>query len=348
MTFSEYAKKYQVSAGKFGIPQFEIEKSLNYAKTLFENKVVVIYDQVHFSKLVGYELDFILSISNHEKLFYRSFKIPKRNNKFRTIHEPLPSLKEIQTWILHYILTPASKKFVSPVAKAFMPKLSIRDNARFHRGQKILVCLDLKDFFDTVSFPQVYHIFCLLGYKKNVATLLTRLCLLKNKLPQGAPTSPMLSNFVFKFYDDLIINFCTSRGIRYTRYADDLTFSGDFNPGEIIRYVESVLSHTQFKINAAKTKVLTKAKRQQVTGVVVNQKIQVSRDYRNKIRQEVYYCIKYGVEEHLKRINYPYNAEQYIRHLLGKVNFTLLINKQDARMAGYYEYLQDMLKGYQL
>ena len=346
MDFKEYKKAYIEQALALGISTNAIDIAIEYAEHLHNRKLPIIYDQQHFFQLVGYDEAYVMAIVNQPKSFYKEYSIPKRNGDRRIIHEPLPSLKEIQTWILKYILNPGAKIFVSSVAKAYMPKQSVRDNARFHKRQKYVLCLDLKDFFDSISFRQVFSVFRNMGYSKALATLLSNICILNNSLPQGAPTSPMLSNMVFKYYDDKIFDYCKSRNIRYTRYADDLTFSGNFNCKEVISFIRKVLSKTSFAINDNKTRFVSRGNRQEVTGVVVNEKLQTAAIYRKKIRQEVYYIIKFGLGRHLGTIGWERSMSEYLHHLLGKINFTLTINKNDSEMRKYYEYIHSVLKEY--
>src|SRR5699024_7743707 len=113
-----------------------INKWLSYAKNLYNNKLPIIYDSYHFSNLIGLDYTYLMAASNSPKHFYRRFKIPKRSGGERVIHEPLPDLKEIQKWIVNEIL---SKIEVSEYSKAYRSNSSIKDNARFHIGQKTLL-----------------------------------------------------------------------------------------------------------------------------------------------------------------------------------------------------------------
>ena len=346
MDFKEYKKAYIEQALALGISTNAIDIAIEYAEHLHNRKLPIIYDQQHFFQLVGYDEAYVMAIVNQPKSFYKEYSIPKRNGKYRIIHEPLPSLKEIQNWILKYILTPIAISCVALVEKADIPKKSFRDNASLKKKKKYVLCLDLKDFFGSITFRQVFSVFRNMGYSKALATLLSNICILNNSLPQGAPTSPMLSNMVFRYYDDKIFDYCKSKNIRYTRYADDLTFSGDFNCKEVVSFIRKVLSKTSFAINDNKTKFVSRGNRQEVTGVVVNEKLQASAIYRKKIRQEVYYIIKFGVDKHLEAIKWERSIIDYLHHLLGRINFTLTINKNDSEMRRYYEYIHSVLKEY--
>ena len=352
MDFKKYKKDFCYNFPSDENNNNEIEILLSYAENLFNQGLPIIYDQVHFSKLVGYDYAYLLSISNMQSFFYKEFSIPKKNGGVRTIMEPYPSLKEIQHWILQYILEPAAPKNVSPIAKAFMPGISLRGNAKFHKNKKCVVALDLHDFFGSVKYGSVYAIFEKLKYSKSVCTLLANLCTCDCCLPQGAPTSPMLSNLVFKELDDKIFAYCRRNGILYTRYADDLTFSSNqLSPQKIISYIKMLISSRGFRLNDEKTKVMGSGMCQEVTGVVVNKKMQVKRSYRDKIRQEIYFSIKYGFDNHLTHMkNLPLwikSPKHYINHLYGKVNFVLLVNPRDEEFIKYRNWLRGYLDYYE-
>lgn len=346
MDFRQYSEEFRIVAIEKGYSDVEISYMLTYASKLTKKGLPIIFDQFHLSLLVGYDYYFLLAISNCQYRFYKHFEIPKKNGKMRKIEEPSPALKEIQTWILKNILVPASKKYVSPVAKAFIPGKKLKENARFHKSKRIVVALDIIDFFGSVCFSQVFWMFRDLGYNKGVSMMLTNICMLSGSLPQGAPSSPMLSNLIFQKIDNRLFQYCRNRNIMYSRYADDLTFSSKvLDVRHLISYVKMLLSNTNFRINEEKTKVMARGMRQIVTGVVVNDKLQVPKQYRDKVRQEMYYGMKYGFDNHIKRIELPEwckTTEVYIHHLWGKVNHVLNINPNDKEFKKYAEYLKSI------
>ena len=171
--------------------------------------------------------------------------------------------------------------------------------------------------------------------------MLSNLCCYKNTLPQGAPTSPIISNLIAINIDKRIGDFIQENKIRYTRYADDMTFSGDFNPGMVIQFVQKVLNDENFELNTEKTRARFQHQKQEVTGIVVNNKIQVSRSYRREIRQAIYYIKKFGLSSHLDKTNN--NRANYIRHLLGRVNFVLFIDPKDEEFLEYRDLLINYL-----
>lgn len=346
INFTSYSTQFKTAALEKGLQEETVASLLQYAEKLFSRGLPIIYDQIHFSLLVGYDYGFLIAASNDSSFFYKLYEVPKRNGGVRAISEPLPSMKEIQRWILREILNPAAKTMVSPVAKAFIPGKSLRENARFHKRKGQVVALDITDFFPSIGFGAVLGVFEQMGYSKSVSVMLARLCTLHGALPQGAPTSPMLSNMFFKRTDDILFHYCRKRNIQYTRYADDLVFSGnDLSSQHLISYVKMLLAPRQLVLNEKKTTVMGRGCRQSVTGVVVNEKIQVSREYRNKVRQEVYYCIKYGESSHFSRIqetlpDWINSPAVYLKHLLGKVYFVLQVNPEDKTFAEYRDWLK--------
>ena len=238
-------------------------------------------------------------------------------------------LHTMQKNILRIIL---SEEKVSKYAKAYCPGRRIRDNAFAHVGAETILELDIKDFFENITYVMVYQcVFSGEYYPPAVRTLLTQLCCYRDYLPQGAPTSPMISNLVMFSFDQYMGKWCEEREICYTRYCDDMTFSGKFDVREVKQKVRSYLQVLGFELNLKKTKQYN---RQSVTGIVVNEKAQVSKTYRRDVRQAVYYCGKYGVQEHLQRTGAQMwlqkGEERYLQHLMGKVNYILQVNPEDC------------------
>lgn len=193
-----------------------------------------------------------------------------------------------------------SQLTLPPYATAYHKRATLAENARPHLGQAQVLKLDIEDFFWSIQFNQVMaSAFPNYYYPPDFQMLLTSLCCFRATLPQGAPTSPVISNRVMRSFDDYMGQWCENRHINYTRYCDDMTFSGDFQPRTVINKVRSFLATYQFELSDAKTQCLKPYKRQLVTGVVVNNCLQVTRHYRRQLRQEVFYCQKFGVASHL-------------------------------------------------
>ncbi|MGO2117321.1 MAG: reverse transcriptase family protein [Fusobacterium sp.] len=310
-----------------GYDREEIEFYLDYCKKLYDMNLPMIINPDHLSLLLGYEIKFIYGITNMQKLYYRTFEIKKKNGKKRKISEPLPNLKEIQRWINLNILKKLEHK--NKYIKSYKSNFSIKDNAKFHRNQLNVLTIDIKDYFPSILEGKIISFFKDLGYTPEVSVVLGKLCCLNGSLPQGAPTSPLLSNLVTSQIDHRLIGYCLKNKIRYTRYADDLTFSGDFNVKDIIKIAKKVLLENGFKINIEKIRNRKQHQRQEVTGITVNKKLQASLKMRHLLRQEIYYIEKFGLESHLSRkgIENP----NYIYKLIGIANFILFINPKDNK-----------------
>ena len=282
----------------------------------------------------------LYAISNNVESNYNIYKIKKRNGKLRTIYEPTPTLKHIQRRILKVIL---NNKEISKYAMAYHKDKCLKDNAFPHLHKKIILKLDIKDFFENIRFIDVYnYCFSIEYFPKPVGMLLTYLCTYNEYLPQGAPTSSYISNLVMKDFDEEIGSWCLNNDISYTRYSDDMTFSGDFNPSEVIKLVRKLLAKLDLELNNNKIHIVKSSSSQLVTGIVVNEKLQVSSKYRKKIRQEVYYIEKFGLDSHLDRIGFNQDKEDYLNILYGKILYVLQINLKDKEFIKYKNIVNDL------
>lgn len=273
------------------------------------------------------QLSLLYGLSNHTEEHYQKIQIPKRNGAWRTLYVPDSLLKYVQKQILHKVLTQLP---VSYCASAYKKGCSLKENAAPHTGKSIVLKLDILDFFGNITYISVYqHAFPGELFPPPVRTLLAHLCCYRDFLPQGAPTSPYISNLVLFPFDRYMERWCKNQNITYTRYCDDLTFSGSFEPEAVIRKVSSFLLRMGFEINPKKMKICPQGQRQIITGIVVNEKTQVPKTYRRNLRQEIYYIEKFGLSEHLAHIHLDLTPEKYLEHLKGKLRYVLQINPQD-------------------
>jgi retron-type reverse transcriptase len=205
----------------------------------------------------------------------------------------------------------------------------------------VVLKLDILHFFDSIRYSTVKDkVFPEEIYAEPLRILLTMLCYHKDSLPQGAPSSPAITNVILFEFDEQIGQWCRERGITYTRYCDDMTFSGDFNPAEVIRFVRLELKKMGFLLNEQKTKIQCPGHQQTVTGIVVNEKLGIPADYRRKLRQELYYCRKFGVQEHIQKIGLEMTENTYRMQLLGKVNYVLQVHPDDQDINAAKKWLQ--------
>ena len=292
---------------------------------------------------------------------YRLFWLAKRGGGYRPVSAPSPGLKQVQQGILSLL----NHGDLSPHATAYRPGKNLLDNATPHVGKPLLVKLDIRNFFGSIRFPAVFHAIDQAlrraprvgphkkayppeaqearNYNTVLSFFFSCFCTLDGVLPQGAPTSPMLSNLIFLPLDQHIAAFCEPHGIAYTRYSDDLTFSGDFAPDMLIRFVCRLLQENHFSLNEEKTVVARTGSQQRVTGVVVNSHPQGERAYRRRIRQELYNIHRFGLASHLLHEGRPDAAlcpDSYLRGLLGRINFILQLCPYDRE---FLEYRTDCL-----
>jgi len=333
--FDTYKKRFTDKAINNGFSQENINKCLSYAEPIINKGLPIIYNTSHLSALVGYNKLYLKRAAKFTKYFYRHFTIPKKNKKERQISEPLPSLKEIQNWILNEILY---KVRVSKYAKAYIHGRSIKDHVRYHDNEPAVLTLDIKDFFGKIKFEYVESVFLKMGYSKLLSNLFAKLCCLDNKLPQGAPTSPYITNIIMLDFDEVIASYCRKQKIKYTRYADDLAFSGKLKKDEIIDLVTSELNKLELNINVKKVHFMKSTQRQIISGIIVNKRVQVPKTKRNDIRNIMYFIKKYGISDHLKRING--NRANYLKHLIGQVNYIVTINPKDEEFLEYKKILR--------
>ncbi len=270
---------------------------------------------------LGFSTKELYALSNSIERHYHAVKLPKSDGTYRSLSVPSQKLKAVQRAIAEKLLV---HMHVSRYATAYRYGASVQKNAKVHVGKDKVLKLDILHFFDSVRYQQVKDkVFLSEHFSEPIRILLSMLCYYHDVLPQGAPTSPMITNIIMREFDDTVGKWCAERGIAYTRYCDDMTFSGSFEQGEVITFVKDELHKIGFILNSKKTAVVTSAKRQTVTGVVVNKKLAVTSDYRRALRQEVYYCKKYGIAEHLRRMGSDMPTKQYLQSLLGRISFVL-------------------------
>jgi len=218
--------------------------------------------------LLGTSHGLILAMSRYPDNYYRVYHVRKKGGGTRQIEAPRRFMKLVQRWIHAHIL---SKADLSSCVTGFVLGKNIFSNAKQHVSSRNLMVVDIQDFFPSVRKQQVRRIFRNFGYPPRVANYLAGLCTLQSRLPQGAPTSPTLANIAFSAMDTVLELLANEWGCTYTRYADDLAFSGErfFTRGDINR-VEKMLADSGFKTNYKKSRITGPGARQIVAGLVVN------------------------------------------------------------------------------
>jgi len=301
-----------------------------------------LHNAQELADLFGIPLAELKWLTFHRKgatlVHYHRYGIPKKTGGTRHISAPKPKLKELQNAVLAHILN-----VLEPEAEAhgFVAQRSIVTNSAPHVGKPVVVNLDLKDFFPSITFRRVKGLFESFGYSEQVSTVLSLICtepprvaaqvngkiyhvaLGERVLPQGASTSPAITNLLCRKLDRRLAGLAKKHDFAYTRYADDLTFSGN-NPnavGRILKSVRSIIANEGFTEHPSKTKVMRKANRQEVTGVVVNERQTVSRKDVRELRAILHNAKKTGLDAQ-NRSQHPFFAEQ----LRGRIAFICMVD----------------------
>jgi RNA-directed DNA polymerase len=283
---------------------------------------------------------------------YQTFTIKKKSGEDRTIHAPFKGLKSILTslnFVLHCIYEPHE------TATGFVLGKSIVDNAKKHIGHNYVYNMDLKDFFHSfdrnrVKLGLMSKPFNLNGDKEPLAFLLASLCThpfeidgeIKTILPQGSPTSPTLTNILCKNLDRRLNGLANRFGATYTRYADDITFSSPHNiytDEEFNKELRRIIEEDQkLVINPKKTRLQKAGYRQEATGLIVNEKVNVRRRYVKQIRMWLYYWEKYGYEkaeqifkrDYISDKGHVKNMNAHLVNVLdGKLEFLKMVKGSD-------------------
>ncbi|QDU79593.1 Reverse transcriptase (RNA-dependent DNA polymerase) [Polystyrenella longa] len=282
-----------------------------------------------------------------EKAAHYHFRwLPKRNFGCRLIESPKPLLKQAQRKVLREILDNVP---THQAAHGFVQGSSILTNAQPHCGKRVVLKFDLENFYPHVRFSKVVAIFRSMGYSREASIWLSRLCMSRlpldckpptanpealwiyqpTHLPQGAPTSPTLANLAAYVLDVRLDGLARSFGADYSRYADDLTFSGDAqflrSLKSFIPFVEKIIRETGFKVNKNKRKVIRNNQRQSVTGVTVNEHPNINRKEFDRLKAILHNCVRYGSESQ-NRDQLP----DFQAHLRGRVAYFQQLNPTRA------------------
>lgn len=290
---------------------------------------------------LGFSPKALYAASNHTVSHYRTRKIPKSNGETRTLNVPDGFMKAIQRSIAEKLL---AYEYVSKYAFAYKSGASTVSNAKPHLGNSMVIKMDIRHFFDSITYPMVKEkVFKADKYSEAIRILLSILCVYKDSIPQGAPTSPAISNIIMSEFDDNLGAWCSDRGITYTRYCDDMTFSGALDTDEVKAHVTKELEKTGFFVNCKKTVTVHDGQMKNVTGIVVNDKLNVPSSYRKSIRKDMYYCRKFGVESHLMHTSSDECKMKFLRRLAGRINYVLSVDEKNDEFKRYKRYVAELL-----
>jgi hypothetical protein len=226
----------------------------------------------------------IVQILNRPERHYREFTLPKKGGGLRKIESPRIFLKTIQGFLADYVLFGLK---IHDSVHSFRRARSIITNAAKHEQKNFVANIDVKDFFGSINKNAISKILAENGFNDGEADTISSLCTKQDSLPQGAPTSPVISNAALFYFDGIMEQYCTSKSIAYSRYADDITFSGSSRPSIItaISMAETFLKEgPKLFLNKKKTRIASRGGQQRVTGVVVNVRSAPSRRLRREIR----------------------------------------------------------------
>lgn len=253
---------------------------------LFKERLPIVVSFRCLSVLFGFSTNFVYKLAQQNWKFYRTFIIRKGKKK-RTIHAPKVALKVIQKWFGYHLSEALSfDKYVH----GFVPGRSAIDAANIHTNAHWVYSVDIEDFFPTTTKEVIMKSLKSVGYSLEAADLIASICCYKDTLAQGAPSSPVLSNLVFKELDKKLNKIADSNQIRFTRYADDIVFSGiNKFPTEIKDQIYGLFKETCWTLSPEKEYFAEEPKRLKVHGLLVHrEKARLTKGYRNRIRAYKY------------------------------------------------------------
>jgi len=283
----------------------------------------------------------IVSKTTHYKHFY----IPKKTGGKRLISTPMPRLKSAQYWILQNIL---DKVLLNDAAHGFVKKKSIVTNALPHIKADVVINIDLKDFFPSISYLRVKGLFQSFGYSEQIATILGLMCTepecdeieldsetyyaasSERFLPQGAPTSPAITNIICRKLDARLKGIASKLNFNYTRYADDLTFSatGEATTGikTLVGFVKKIIKEENLTIHPDKFRVLRKGARKEVTGIIVNDKPSVNARELDRFRALLFQIEKDGIAGKQWK-----NSSNLMASMKGYASFVAMVSPEKGK-----------------
>ncbi|GEJ39239.1 hypothetical protein FPKKA176_contig00107-0001 [Flavobacterium psychrophilum] len=329
-----------------------LTKTLNYIDRLSAQNLPVIFSTKHLAQLLNIEYHELNNIIENRTYFYTYYLIKKRTKGHRRIIAPYSNISEVQNWIKNNILDNLTTNINST---AYQKGNSISNNAKIHENNQVIFNIDLENFFETITERRIYGVFKSIGYTKNVAIDLAKICttiisqekfddlnddvkthfedyikLNECVLPQGACTSPTLSNLICRKLDIRLSKLANKLGIQYSRYADDITFSGSLEKLPNIKLLKKIIEEEKFKVNDNKVKLLKKGNRQMVTGLLVDGKVRVPQKYKKEIFRHLRFCEKFGGFTHFNKINPEKSFRKEWLH--GKICFVHSVEPEIAKI----------------
>jgi len=262
-----------------------------------------ITDASQFSATIGYKYHYIASIVDKIKRgeghkMYHKIVRHKKNGDERIIYSPEVRLKCLQKAILEFLYT--RLKFSKHVV-GFVPGKSTVDHAKFHLNKKMLIKIDIKDFFPSIIASNIYLNLCE-HFTDHIAMIITNICTYKRHAAQGIPTSPFLANMCFESVDKKLIDLSKQNNMAYSRYADDMVFStnDDVDPDAFIKEAYKIIGREGYRVNDEKTKIMRDGKTKKICGIIVSDKLNIPRDVRKRLRAMIHNSLNNGIESQAK------------------------------------------------
>ena len=297
------------------------------ARQLLDSNLPPLVRPEVLSFLFGISYSLILAMSRFSERYYRVYTVSKKGGGKRQIEAPRRYLKLIQRWIYLHVL---SKRQLPSMVTGFVHGKNIFSNAEPHKPLKNLMVIDIKDFFPSVSEKEIVRIFKSFGFPIKVATLLARLCTFESRLPQGAPTSPTLANLAFVPVDLTLQDLAKGWDCVYTRYADDIAFSGNLSFSyKDKREVAQILQQSGFRINHRKSRIIGSGARQILAGLVVNKDGLPPRYKRRRWRARFHQA--------------SLNPTQYVGQSAKLKGIAAFVNEYDHDLARQYFYIANQV-----
>lgn len=246
---------------------------------------------------------------------YREKMIPKKTGDLRLIRPPVYGLKKVQRKILDFILSKSSQL---DCVYGLSKNRTVLHNAKAHdiHSQGQLITLDIKDFFPNITRKMIFRVFTRLGFTRENAAILTKICTVNYCLPQGSPTSPFLSSLICADLDQEIYTYCKRRKLLYTRYFDDICVSGLNLKEDAMADIERIITKHGFTCND-KRKFFDTNEQKVINGIVLGNVMTVTEKYKDEIRKSYFYMI-------------TNNNQASIKSFMGKIGFYRFINRKEA------------------
>jgi hypothetical protein len=270
-----------------------LEELLLYIKQLDDKNLPALLSFEHICEVMDINANTLAAMCHSQESFYSTFYISKRSGGVRRIDAPLPTMYSVQKFILDNLVK--NLEYCKESSTAYSEGCSIKEHVTKHINQEFLLKIDLKNFFPSITIDRVYKLFYEAGYKSEIASIIANLLTLHGTLPQGAPSSPFISNVLAYKMDIKIKQYCNENNLIYTRYADDLVMSGKNISSNIQAQLEKIIEKSGFNVNRKKVKLYDPENPvRHLTGLVINKsKIRIPKSTRRKIRQLFFYVEKY-------------------------------------------------------